>query len=51
MCTLAAFGSSAPWGHADLLLWQYRVIVIALGVFGWHVNSHSIFDLNAHLSV
>ena len=43
---MAGFGYSATRGHADLLLWQYRVTIIALGVFGRHVNLHFVFNLN-----
>ena len=32
VCTLASFGQSAPQEHKDQ--WQYRLLFIALSVFG-----------------
>ena len=50
-CTGASCGQSAPRESAVILLWQYRVIVVALSVFGWNVNLHSIPNWNMHLNV
>ena len=34
LCTLTSFGRSIPQEHVDILHWQYRVIIVALSVFG-----------------
>ena len=38
--TLASFGQSAPRGHINILLWQYRIVVNALSVSGRYVHVH-----------
>ena len=40
-----------PREHAGVLLWQHRVIIAALSVFGWHVHLHSVPEWNAYLNV
>ena len=42
LCTLASFGQSAPRKMANILHRQYRVIGVALSVFGWHVLAVAI---------
>ena len=51
LCTPTSFGHSAPLKYAEILHWQYRVIVVALSVSGWHLRVHSVLSWNAHLNV